>query len=191
MQFKSEIVGDYTGQPTIYKLTLGSKFLIWKGKSLRQSVDTLCRDIDRLIGRTVPDDHLLSKAIEYVTRHRIVMCKAEALFQTDDLAELINYERDALINSKENTDCLNVNLEPHIPKWIGEAMSLPAKVDMEPVTEEITPASNKAITDTFIPSGVPIPAIAPETPAKPKESLAERARRIADTMEKLKNQNKA
>jgi transcriptional regulator of met regulon len=190
MGYRYNIIGDYNSLPTIYRINLGSKFYIWKGKSLRQSMETLSEDIDRLVRNGVAADHLLANVVLHVKRTR-PSCTIEVLLQTDNLAELIEFERTTLINCKENKDFLNKNSEPYMPKWILEATGqpLPAVEHMDKVRkDEINTTENKAITDTFVAPDVSTHAKGEDIKSGPSESLADKARRIAATLEKIRSQ---
>lgn len=185
MGYRFTINGSYNADPTVYKVIFGTKFYIWKGKNLRQSVEIMSEDIDRFLRKGIDQKHLLAKVINHITRSRVISCRVEPMLQTDNLAELIEYERTELINSKENPDCLNQVFEPHIPKWIGEVLSTVKETDQEAV--KIVQIENKPLRATITKPVVSMPEKQLDSSTQPKETLSEKARRIAETMEKIRN----
>lgn len=148
MNFRNVLLGAYTDQPTVYKLIFGKKYYIWKGKNLRHSVETICKDIGRFVTNGCNSDHLLKKVIDHVAKNRVMFCKVTVLLQTDNLTELIDFENLILKQSENDPDCLNVKFDAHIPKWILD----PGHGDKSKTTQ------NKPITGTFSSGKVQTPA---------------------------------
>lgn len=176
MSFRNVLTGNFTEEPTVYKLHFGKKYYIWKGKNLKHSVETVCNDIDRFIGKGVPADHLLKKVVDYVTRGRILFCRVEVLLQTVNLSELIDFENLSLKQSKEDPECLNIKFDAHVPKWISEANG-----QVQNLTTE-----NKPITDTFVNTDVSKHQSRPDLKpvAERKPSIAKSG--LMDALSKLK-----
>lgn len=182
MGYRHVLTGDYTAQPTVYKLNFGKKYYIFKGKNLFHSVETICNDIDRFLSRGVKDDHLLKKVVEYVKRARILFCKVDVLLQTDNLAHLIEFENLTLAKAKEDPDCLNWKFKAHVPKWIPETGA----------AAESTSTQNKPITDTFISPVIQVPIqeekikpVVKEIAPEPKSAPASTSR-LMEALAKLK-----
>lgn len=176
MGFKYVLTGHYTDQPTVYKLYFGKKYYTWKGKNLNHSVETICNDVNRFIGRGCSPDHLLKKVLDHITRARVLFCRVEVLLQTDNLVELIDFENKMLAAGREDPDCLNVKFEAHIPKWISDHGQ-----------DEKESTSNKPLRDTI--SYTPVskhPSIPVNKPA-PKKNTSSNALSLMDALEKLKN----
>lgn len=186
MEFRNVLIGAYSEQPTIYKLKFGKKnYYIWKGKNLRHSVETICKDIDRFTRLGIKSDHLLKKVVDHVIKKNVLFCTVEVLLQTDNLTELINFENLTLAKAEKDPDCLNTKFEAHIPKWISEPG--------EPVVKQ--PTQNKPITATFSPRPVQVSTqkekinpIAAEIAAKaiPTPSIPSGKSKIMEALSKLK-----
>lgn len=175
MSFRNVLTADHTEQPTVYNLYFGKKYYTWKGKNLEHSVETICRDIDRLIVKGVPPDHNLKKVIDHIIRTRVLFCRVEILLQTDNVAELIEFENLTLEKGKVDPDCLNVKFEAHIPKWISEAGDVPPKSATE----------NKPRRDTLALPGVQThQSVTKTSPAIKKQSATGKVS-LMDALAKL------
>lgn len=181
MSYRYFLSGRFTQQPTVYRLFFGKKCYTWKGKNLVQSLETICKDIDRFVRNGVPADHLLKKVVDHINAEQILFCRVEVIKQTDNLTELIQFENLILKKCKEDPDCLNVKFEAHIPKWISEPSDLVKEV----------PTQNKARRDTIPPVEVskhqPVDEIQPVVENKP--SIGKTS--IMDALAKLKKQQSA
>lgn len=175
MGFKYVLTGDHTDQPTVYKLYFGKKYYTWKGKMLKHSVETVCNDIHRFIGRGCGPDHLLKKVLEHITRARVLFCRVEVLLQTDNLVQLIDFENKMLAAGKEDPDCLNVKFEAHIPKWISDH------------GQENESTQNKPLRDTISLPHVSKHQPMPVSKVAQKKSPSSNAISLMDALEKLKN----
>lgn len=142
MEYRHVLTGEYTDQPTVYKLYFGTKYYTWKGKNLKHSVTVICKDISRFQANGCPPDHLLKKVIDHITRYRCLFCRVEVLKQTDNVTELLEFENLTLQKSIEDPECLNIKFEAHVSKWmIDHGQQLPALINKK--------NENKPITDTL------------------------------------------
>jgi hypothetical protein len=139
--------------PAVYKLHFGSSYFIWKGKTLRGSVEQNLKDLHALLYKKSNPAHLFAPIVTYVKRNRILEAVIEVIIQTEDPALLVQTERDLLEAGRNEKLCLNNVFEPHIPKWIAEALTPAAPVEpakpVEPVRDILAKqqkpaASNKA-----------------------------------------------
>lgn len=109
------------GSGAIYKAWFGKRFLIWKAKSLQQSVNSISKEIDQRLrlGLKGPDDPF-TKVIPYIRQARVGIMEIEAITLTDDPAQLLIDEYNELKAGKDDPQCLNISFFPHIPKWIPQ-----------------------------------------------------------------------
>lgn len=128
--------------PAVYKLNFGKKYFIWKGKTLKGSIEQNCIDIQKLRFNPKPG-HIFMPIVEAINKGRVMFCKVEVLIITDDLQQLLDKEKNELENCKRDLFCLNTVLEQHIPKWIAEQLAT-GKSEPKKDTRQ-----NKAITATF------------------------------------------
>jgi len=168
--------GFVLNEPAVYKLHFGKKYFIWKGKTLKGSVEQNFTDIYKLYLRSlVPADHLFFPIVSYIRKARVLAAEVEVIIQTTDPKQLLQAEADALNTGRDDENCLNAVFEPHIPKWLAEALEqFKPAVKPGPAKKKKAPASNKAITDTFTPidditpvkSSVKSPVVAKTGPGK-------------------------
>lgn len=109
------------GSGAVYKAWFGKKYLVWKGKSLQQSVNMISVELDRRLrlGSTGPDDQFV-KVCPYIRKARVGMMEIEAVLLSDNPVELLICEYNELKKASTDPNCLNIAFFPHVPKWIPE-----------------------------------------------------------------------
>lgn len=118
--FRYKFRGEYPNEPSVYKIWVDDKFMIWKGKNLHHSVGFVSKDIDTKLRSGVKDGSHMRRLIEEIIASRVLWIEVELISQHQDPALLLKAEFDALQQEKDNPNCLNVIWEPHLPKWISE-----------------------------------------------------------------------
>ncbi len=116
------IVAPYVGSTALFKVYFGKKYLIWKGKSLIQSIDLLGSGIRSGIVKGVPEDHYLYHVITHIKKTRVLTGRVEILgddYQKDvssiDGFRLLKDEQFALDMADGDDLCLNNNEQAYIP----------------------------------------------------------------------------
>lgn len=177
MSYPYKIQGEYDpDKPAVYKLVFKNRFYIWKGVKLKSSLDTISKDITRLrLKLVINNEHLMSKVISYIKKGRIASCTVEVICQPDTYSLLVECERVALINSKENENCLNKSFEPYIGEWLSAA-----------IAKENGAAPNKAPGATIDTNPVQSKAVNETLKTGPIESAQDKAKRISSMMAKLR-----
>ena len=122
----------YLSVPTLFKVYFGKKYLIWKGKSLLQSCETLAESIERYIRlqRNIDTDYLYH-VCNHIKRTRCIAATVTVIenefVRTIKGSESINgyamlvAEQKLLNKAKNDPDCLNNNAEAYVPNWITAA----------------------------------------------------------------------
>lgn len=122
----------YFSVPTVFKVFFGKKYLIWKGKSLLQSCETLAESIERYIRlqKNIDTDYLYY-VCNHIKKTRCIAATVKVLenefIRTIKDAESINgyamlvAEQKLLDKAKGDFLCLNNNAEAYIPNWITAA----------------------------------------------------------------------
>jgi hypothetical protein len=109
---------EYRSVTCVYKIHMGSKFIIWKALNLKQGAEQVCKDLDRKVRLGCNTGDFFCRAAEHIKRHRPSELVIEVLLQSDNHAELIEFETKILNDNKDNPSCLNINISPYIPAWI-------------------------------------------------------------------------
>lgn len=178
--FRTDISNIDTSMPALYKIHLGSKYFIWKGKSLKKSVEQNMFDIEKLLRRSEQPSHLFYPAIIHIRRGRPARAEIEIVLLTEDPELLIAAERDTLADAREDKNCLNTIYEPHRPKWMDEGV---APREVPSVKKQ--PARNKPITDTFkVPSDRHTIPVINQGSVKPPKAT-EKVNSLVDAYKKL------
>lgn len=155
-------------QPAVYKLHFGSKYFIFKGKTLKGSVEQNLRDIDKNLWSPKPG-HIFTKICEHIHKGRVMKCQVEVVLQTTDPNLFLNTEQELLIASEMDSSCLNTKFVSHIPKWLDQELANNKPVIKKP---------NKAITATIIPER-------PETTSAEVKNNPEADSKPSDKINKL------
>ena len=118
--------------PTIFLVWFGKKFLIWKGKSLLQSCESLAESIERYLRRGIsnPEDQM-HHVCSHIKKTRCIRAYVEVLdnqFLKDTAGgssingyRMLVEEQGLLDKHRNNPQCLNNNVQAYIPMWIGKA----------------------------------------------------------------------
>jgi hypothetical protein len=104
----------------VYKAKFGSKYLIWKGKYLHQSLNGLAKQIDQRMRLGLDDSNLLKNVVEHIIKYRIPRFEVEVVTQSSDPVELLKSEYHLLKAASEDPKCLNTSFFPYFPKWITQ-----------------------------------------------------------------------
>lgn len=102
----------------VYKIWVDDQFLVWKGRSLTQSVSGISAQIDRCIRKPPSEPHLLEKLITAIEVSRALFVEIEVVKYVLSPYDMLKLEHETLLHEKNNPKCLNVSFEPYIPKWI-------------------------------------------------------------------------
>lgn len=159
----------------VYKIHLGSKYFIWKGKSLKGSIEQNFSDIQKLIWSPKPD-HIFMPMIKQIKAGRVLSAKVEVMITTDDPKVFLETERKLLAEGKADVACINLIFEPYIPKWLQE------QLQQKPAP--VVPTRNKAITATLpVETAKPLPVIKKSTGAE--TTGLDKANKLAAALGKL------
>jgi hypothetical protein len=110
----------YASSGAIYKAWFGKKYLIWKAKSLHQSVNTISKEIDQRMRLGLKPDDPFTKAVEHIRRARVTIFEVEAMLLSDDPSALLMEEYRLLKVAQDDPAALNMHFFPQIPKWIPD-----------------------------------------------------------------------
>lgn len=147
--------------PCVYKMTVGKRYFIWKGKSLQQSLNTMSKDLERKIDpdrkSALSEDDLFYCMATYMRRFRIYQVFVDVLLETPDPEELLAFEAEALALAQGDPECCNQVFVPHVPGWIAQQSKTPGL--------KTPPAAAKPIPK---PQPVP-PVIIPVLPVEQEE----------------------
>lgn len=126
------IVAPYSGATTLFKVYFGKKYLIWKGKSLTQSIDLIGSSIRSGITKELKEDNFLYHVVNHIKKTRTLSGYVEILgndYEKDgkivDGFRLLKDEQIALDEADGDPLCLNNNEQSYIPintAYISEKM---------------------------------------------------------------------
>ncbi len=126
---------DETSVPAVYKVRLGKKYFIWKGKALQQSCVILAKSISAGLSKLarneqIPETDYLYHVLKHIRSTRCThgTVEVEANDFMDDYGKLdpvkvLKYEQKLLDEATGDLLCLNNNAEAYIPQnnaWISE-----------------------------------------------------------------------
>lgn len=124
------------GDPAIYKVYFGSRYLVWKGRSFSQSCDLLAKSISAGLnkvrkGDSLPEEHQMCHVVKHIISGRVTSGKVELLcndfideFGSIKGIDLLKEEQRALDAVDGDPLCLNNNEQAYVPinnTWISEA----------------------------------------------------------------------
>lgn len=136
----------------------GKKYFIWKCMKLHSSCEQVFRDLNRKIANGCKSDDLFFKVVEYCRKSRINLATVEVLFQSDSLPDILAFDQQVLSASADDVNCLNLNFEQYVPKWMNGAepnkalqstfvtsadIRIEQKVKTKPVAKEIVPEAKQ------------------------------------------------
>lgn len=119
----------YYSNYAVYKIYFGKHFMIWKGKSFLQSVQTAATLIERGLRLGVSDSaHYLHHVISYIKRARVTRGYVEVVdvadFDDKDWLKFLKIEQELLTAHKNDPLCLNNNFTAYVPDWMGNDAKL-------------------------------------------------------------------
>lgn len=108
-------------EPVLYKLHIGSKYFLYKGKVLHESVNRLLDDVFRGIrGKACPESHSL--LVEYCKRYPALHRVMIDVVLNDTPAKVLAAEEKEYKRMKNDECSLNrLDLEPYKPEWMVKA----------------------------------------------------------------------
>lgn len=124
------------GAPTVFKVWFGSKYLIWKGKSLMQSCEILAKSISAgisRINRGIPINQAdyLVHVLKHIKSTRCTSAKVEVMhndfvddYDVIDGLAVLKSEQFLLDEADGDPQCLNNNEQSYVPinnTWLTEA----------------------------------------------------------------------
>lgn len=114
----------YYSNYAVYKIWFGKYFLIWKGKSYLQSVQSAAILIERALRLGISDNsHYLYHVVGYIKRARVTRGYVEIVdvadFDDKDWFKFLKIEQELLTSHKNDTLCLNNNFVTYVPEWMG------------------------------------------------------------------------
>lgn len=116
------ITAPYSGATTLFRVYLGKKYLIWKGKSLLQAVDFIGSGIRSNLTKELPPEHYLYHVVNHVKKTRVLSGRVEILANDYekpiggiDGFRLLKDEQIALDEADGDELCLNNNEQSYIP----------------------------------------------------------------------------
>lgn len=107
----------------LYRLSVGSKYFIQKGKSLVQSAENIATIIERGVRlKNIPDTDPYFKLVNYIGKNRVTKAEVDVWADSANLTqlEILKYEQGKLDEAQNDTDCLNNGFDAYLPKWIDE-----------------------------------------------------------------------
>jgi hypothetical protein len=116
------IVSPYDGRTSLFRVYFGKSYLIWKGKSLIQSINLLGSGIRTATTKEISDDHYLYHVVSHIKKTRTISGRVEILandYEKDnnsiDGFRLLKDEQIELDNSNLDHLCLNNNVQSYVP----------------------------------------------------------------------------
>jgi hypothetical protein len=170
---------NYGSGTCVVKFTFGQegkKFFIWKCLKLHASCEQVFRDLNRKIANGCKDTDLFFRVVEYCRKSRINLATVEMLYQSDNLPDIMAFDQQVLAASAGDPNCLNLNFDQYIPKWLDGV------------------TANKALQSTFsvkpnthIAKKVKLAPVAKEIPTEAKQQPGSNSKMsIADKIRALK-----
>lgn len=123
--FPISVEGIELGKPSVFKIYFGRKYIIWKGKSIGQSIDFIGKSINarRKDGNT-DKTNFMYHVVNHISKNGVMrgICDIESVTNDyekengsiDGYAMLMEEQR-MLDESVKDTYCLNNNLQAYIP----------------------------------------------------------------------------
>lgn len=158
---------NYHSKTCVVKYTFGTKFFIWKALHLKQGTEQVFRDLNNKIARyktsTLSEDDLFYNVAKHCSKARVIFAQVEVLFESDDLCQIIEFDKQQLQNSIGDQNCLNLSAEQYLPGWlkcvtlnkalqsiISPPASIPTRevLDVKPALKEISVEPKLAPTET-------------------------------------------
>lgn len=118
---------QYFSTPCVYRIWFGKRYLIWKGKSLLQSVQAIAEVLERALRLGWDDDtHYFYHVWTYIKKGRITRGTLERLHDdfTDDPMAMLKLEQEYLDAAYDDPDCLNNNTIAYVSGWMGSTVEV-------------------------------------------------------------------
>lgn len=115
----------YFSTPCVYRVWFGKRYIIWKGKSLLQSVQQMAEVLERALRLGWSDNtNYFYHVWTYIKKARITKGNVERLHDdfTDDPMAMLQMEQQYLDKAYNDPDCLNNNAIAYVPGWMGPAV---------------------------------------------------------------------
>ena len=109
------------GRPGVFKLLFGEKYFIYKGLSVKATVDNLSKQISRELSAP-KEDSILFKVVCYIKTTGTPSATVEIKCISDDPLLILTTEYEELNKAKDDVNCLNIKFEnlSYVPKWIPQ-----------------------------------------------------------------------
>jgi len=108
----------YQSKTCVVKFWFGTKYFIWKSLHLHASCEQVFRDLNRKIGNGCKETDLFYKVIQHIKRSRVGIATVEVLYMSDILPDILAFDRAELDKCATDPNCLNLNFDQYIPKWL-------------------------------------------------------------------------
>jgi hypothetical protein len=148
-KFSIAEIPEYDGsKPVLYKIFLGNKYYLHKGKTLQESAERFLDDVFRGIrNKSCPEAY--SKVVDYCIKHpQVYKAMLEVILNSDPdkilRKEVLMYK--AMKNDEESLN--RTDLEPYKPEWMIK-VGLQKRCD-NPITEGIV--NGKRLKFKFCPN---------------------------------------
>lgn len=116
--FRYSFDAPYKSTTCVFKLWFGTRYFIWKTKSLHAGINKIAIELDRKLRLGFEPDNFYAPILRYIRSARIGLFRVEVLKETEDPAELLIFEFKALQAAKDDKKCLNKIFEPQVPQWV-------------------------------------------------------------------------
>lgn len=112
---------EYDSTTCVFKLWFGTRYFIFKGLKLKNTVENLSTQIHRE-RRRPKEDSILIKVIAYITKARMTSMVVERIFESDAIAQVLMVEYEELQKAKKDPNCLNARFTntEYYPKWVPQ-----------------------------------------------------------------------
>lgn len=138
----------------VYRIDFGNKFFIWKGKEFPKCLDAFCSDVEWKIfnPEKCKEGDRMFEIVQHIRKYRTYLLYIKPLFCSEKPLEILDFEKNELLQHQEDPNCCNTIFEPHIPAWIsgeankasGEAV-LPKPVDEVRVDKKVAKIKEKPL----------------------------------------------
>lgn len=119
-----KIMGERPVDPCVFQFEMGTKYFIWKGPDLMKTLTSQARDIERKVNGekripgSLPKSDIFHDMIIHIGKYRTFDIRVYPLFSSQNINDLIEFEKEYLKKCLADPNCLNLNREPYFPKWV-------------------------------------------------------------------------
>lgn len=105
-------------KPVLYKIYLGNRYYLHKGKTLQESAERFLEDVFRgMRGKSCPESY--SNAVEYCNLHPQIYKAVLELVLNADPDKILRKETALYKSMKNDDESLNrLDIEPYKPEWM-------------------------------------------------------------------------